>query len=163
MNYTELVQLWDKGRKKWLDYGFEVGGVASFVHNYFLDKLEINTEEKKKYLLLIPLKETDSEKLRTTLYAPYACVEFVEQGWANVGLLLLIEKNKYTWPKKQFLFTLSIKKQKEEWLLRISENGKEHHIKVGCKHEDLDPLWNEFVDILEFQTVNQLENWLESK
>ena len=112
---------------------------------------------------MIPLKETDSEKLRTTLYAPYACVEFVEQGWANVGLLLLIEKNKYTWPKKQFLFTLSIKKQKEEWLLRISENGKEHHIKVGCKHEDLDPLWNEFVDILEFQTVNQLENWLESK
>jgi len=163
MNYSDLVQLWNKGREKWRDYEFEVGKIASFVHKYFLDKLEINTEEKQKYLLLIPLKEKDNEKLRTTWYAPYACVEFVEKGWANVGLLLLIEINENTWPKKQFLFTLSIKRSDDKWLVKIAEDGIEHIISSDFKNEELEPLWEEFVSLLKFQTIDQLENWLVSK
>ena len=163
MNYSDLVQFWDEGRKKWRDYEFEVGKIAASIHKYFLDKLEINTEEKREYLLLIPLKEKDNEKLRTTWYAPYVCVEFLDKGWANVGLLLLLEKDKRAWPKKQFLFTLSIKKQKDNWLLKIADDGTEHSVKIDLQQADLEPLWNEFTGLLKFQTIDQLENWLKLK
>lgn len=161
MNYSDLVAFWEAGRKKWIDYECEVGDFAACICGFFREKLGLQTEETKRYLLLIPLKEKSSEKIRTTWYAPQACVEFANAGWANVGLVLMLQLSENAWPKKQFVFKLSIKKQKKIWLVRMAEDGNLHELNENFQKNDLEPLFDEFIRLVKFQTIDQLEHWLE--
>lgn len=161
MNYSDLVAFWEAGRKKWEDYEFEVGSIAAQICGFFREKLELNTKETERFLLMIPLREKNSEKIRTTWYAPQACVEFADAGWANVGLVLMLQISENTWPKKQYVFKISIKKQNGLWLVRMAEDGIEHKLNDNFQKSDLDPLFDEFIRLVKFQTIDQLEHWLE--
>lgn len=161
MKYSDIVAFWEAGREKWREYEFEVGKVAAFILDFFRKKLELKTKEEERFLLLFPLKEKDGEKIRTTWYAPFACVEFIESGWANVGLMLLLQVDENTWPKKQFVFKILIKKQENIWLVKIAENGTEHKLKEDSQENDLESLFDEFISLIKFQTVDSLKHWLD--
>ncbi len=161
MKYSDIVAFWEEGREKWRDYEFEVGSVAAVIRDFFRKKLELKTKEEERFLLLFPLKEKDSEKIRTTWYAPFACVEFIESGWANVGLMLLLQVDENAWPKKQFVFKILIKKQENIWLVNITENGTEYKLKEDFQENDLESLFDEFISLIKFQTVDSLKHWLD--
>ena len=161
MQYSDLVNFWNEGRKKWTDYEFEVGNVAACICDFFRKKLELKTDESKRYLLLIPLKEKNSETIKTTWYAPHACVEFETAGWANVGMLLILQMSENAWPKQQFVFKISIKKQNGVWLIRLAEDGELHKLNEIIEENELEPLFDEFIRLVKFQTIDYLKHWLE--
>lgn len=177
MDYKEIVDLWEQGRSNWRDYEFEVGRIGNLIFQFFEYKLgieEINKNEK--YLKKYPEKDSDSEKLETTLYSAPGCVEFKKNGWATFCLRLLVEINENTWPKNRFTFTLNIKKADNKWLVKLcSEDTKffelsmipdlsnvqqEERLNVLYSDPGLIQLWEEFCKAMRFQTIDNLQNWL---
>ena len=160
MDYKDFVNLWKDGNEKWQNYKFEVGSVAVRLRALFAKQLKINEKSVDKYLQLFPLSEMDEEKIRRTLYSPHACVDFIEAGWAHVGLKLLLEYSENSWPKNQFIFTISIKKKSNSWTVKIADDGQSHNLPLEFSEEDLLPIWNEFESLFRHQTIDRLDNWL---
>lgn len=158
MEYKELVQMWEDGRRKWEKYKWAVGGIAAFIENEFRDRLNITDEN---IIRLFPESESDEQKLNSMTYAPYACVEFKDEGWSSVGLIILLEKNKNTWPKSNYKFYMNIKRLHDgNWNVRLAEDGKTYTVSATPSKKDIDPIFEEFIDILKFNTIDQLDNWL---
>lgn len=160
MLYEDFVKCWKEGKKQWDDYRIEVGGVAARLGCFFARKMGFEKDNYEKYLKLFPLKENDQEKIQRTIYAPYACVDFDEFGWANVGLRFLLEYGENYWPKNQFIFTIAIKKEGDTWLLKIAKDGKLHALSSLISDAELESVWDEFVKLFRHQTVDQLSAWL---
>lgn len=158
MDYKELVEMWGEGRKKWQEYSWAVGEVADFILQGFMRRLNISDE---RIIRLFPESESDEHKIDTTMYSPYACVEFKDNGWSTVGLVILLEKNKQSWPKSNYKFYIKIKRLPEgKWNVVLTEDGKIFTISENFLEEEIDPIFEEFIDVLKYNTINQLDNWL---
>lgn len=79
MEYKDLVQMWEDGRKKWEEYRWDVGKIAAFIAQDFATRLNITD---KNILKLFPESESDDQKVNNSLFSPIACVEFKDNGWA---------------------------------------------------------------------------------
>lgn len=79
----------------------------------------------------------------------------------SVGLVILIEKDKNTWPKSNYKFYINIKRLSDgKWNVFLAEDGKTFTISNEPTEEELKPIFEEFIDILKFNTLDQLDNWL---
>lgn len=160
MNYQEIVGLWKQGRENWHDYELKVGAVAQRIYNFFCLKLELQDDNKERYLKLLPPTEKDDEKIRTTSWSAPGCVEFQDDGWSTVGLLLLLERSETSWPKNQYRFYLNIRYNGTDWKVKIAEDGKLHNISNEYTEDELNPIWIEFLELIKHQTIDSLNIWL---
>ena len=160
--YKELVSYWLDGQKKWDKYKDDVQFYATGIRNFFLKQLKL---EDAHYLKLFNPRDTDSKVIEDKLYKLEEIINLSEGGWAKIGMRLLLERDKNSFPKVQFLFIIKIKIIENKWFVKLSETSTEHSFDV---YEREDPnnylqLWEEFTNLFKEQTINDLDNWLSCK
>ncbi|GHU13719.1 hypothetical protein AGMMS50225_24220 [Betaproteobacteria bacterium] len=160
MTYSDIINLWKESKEMWQSYQFAVGGVGQAIYSYFVDKLSIDSKGKERIIKMIPPTEKNEEKIRNTLYAPFACVELKDDGWSEVGLVLLLEYSETAWPKQQYRFVICIRSGADNWMVKMAKDGPVFKLSNECKSEEIEVLWGEFERLIRFQTVDSLNNWL---
>lgn len=157
--YKELVSYWLDGQKKWDKYKDDVQFYATGIRNFFLKQLKL---EDAHYLKLFNPRDTDSKVIEDKLYKLEEIINLSEGGWAKIGMRLLLEKDKNSFPKVQFLFSISIKIIDQQWTVKLSDSSKSHSFVVYDRNDpnDYTKLWEEFINLLKEQILNDLENWL---
>ncbi len=160
--YKELVSYWLDGKAKWDKYKDDVQYYATGIRNYFLEQMNIDDAH---YLKLYNPKDTDSNVIEGKIYRLEDIVDISDDGWAKIGMRLLLERDKNSYPKVQFLFTIKIKITGEKWIVKLSETSTEHSFDVYERNDpnNYSQLWEEFVKYFREQTLNDLENWLNCK
>jgi hypothetical protein len=160
MTYEEVIGLWKESQEQWQQYKFSVGAVGRFIYLYLLEKLSLTGEKAKRFLKIVPPNEKDDNKLRNTIYAPYACVDLKNDGWAEFGLLLLLEHGENTWPKQQYRFIINIRKTPENWMVKFGKDGSITKLSIEPEKDQLTPIGEEFDKIIRLNTIESLNQWL---
>lgn len=160
--YKELVSYWLDGQKKWDKYKDDVQFYATGIRNYFLKQLNI---DDANYLKLFNPKDTDSKIIEEKLYRLEEIIDFAEDGWAKIGIRLLLERNRDSFPKVQYIFSIAIKIIDKQWIVKLYDSSKQHSFVVYDRNDpnDYNGLWKEFINIFRERTFNDLENWLDCK
>ena len=159
--YKEIVKYWLDGQKKWNDYKDDVHLLFGQIWRFFVRKLVLKDENYLK-----PYNPLDNpDVIEKKQYRIHEEIEISENGWANIGLRLLLERCQNSFPKVQYLFTLSIKKGNDHWQVKFSNSSKVHSFRGVDKIEndtnDYSLIWNEFVELYKDQTINNSENWID--
>lgn len=161
--YNEFIKYWLDGQKKWDDYKDDVRFFVGRIWRFFVNQLEL---EDRNYLKTYNLSD-DPDVIEKKQYLPNEEIEITGNGWAKIGLRLLLERSQNSFPKVQYLFTLSIKKENNRWQVKLSDSSKVHSFSVFDKVENdtnnYSSIWNEFVELYREQTLNNLDNWIDCK
>jgi hypothetical protein len=160
MTYEEIIKLWSDSKSQWRNYEFAVGGIGGQIYSFLREELNVKGEKSRRVIKMIPPNEKDDDKLRNTEYAPFACVEFKDDGWAEVGIILLLEYDENSWPKQQYRFVFKIKRTSENWLVQAAKDGPELKLSFEPTRDELALVGEEFDKLIRFQTIESLDNWL---
>ena len=160
MTYEEILKLWHESQANWQNYRYSVSAIGGFIYSYLKERLSISGEKKEHLFKMIPPNERDEEKLRNTRYSPFGCVELKDDGWAEFGIILLLEQNENSWPKQQYRFILNIRKTSKNWNVKISNSGIISELSFEPNKDELNLLGEEFDNLLKFHTIESLNKWL---
>ena len=160
--YEELVSYWLDGKYKWDKYKDDIQCYATGIRNYFLKQLNIGDAH---YLKMFNPKDTDTSVIEKESYPLEKKVDLSDDGWGKIGMRLLLERDKVTFPKDQYLFTIKIKIVGKKWFVKLSETSIEHSFDVYERNDqnNYSQLWEEFVKYFREQTLNDFDNWLSRK
>lgn len=162
MKYDDIVTNWNIGKEKWQLYKTEVSRFVDRLYEFFLTKLDFNQEvNKRKFLKLIPLNESNDERLQNIYWSSQQCISFVDNGWSTIGIRLLLETSPVSIDKMQMIFHLYIKKNNKNWSLKFGENARTIVFTDYTDFEDgLNDAWLAFSELIKQKTLFDLENWL---
>lgn len=159
MTYEEILSDWNEGRKKWDYYKHQVGDVAEQICIFFKNKLKFSNSQSGTILKLVPISEKNDDKLQENIWKPFDCVTFSKDGWAVVGLRLLLVTDYET---VQFIIPIYIKYTSEKnWKIKFSNVSEPRLFANKSANSDvLDLLWQDFSNLIKEKTIFEPEHWL---
>jgi hypothetical protein len=160
MTYEEIIKLWKKNQDHWEEYKFAVGAIGSFIHSYLIEHLSINRENSEHIFKMIPPNEKDEKTIRNNLFTPYDCVELKDDGWAEIGLILLLEYDENAWPKQLCRFIVSIRKTHENWNVKIGRESPVTILSFKPTLDEVKQIGEQFDKLLRIHTIESLDRWL---
>ena len=162
MNYDDFLRCWQEADKKWSSYQNDVAHIVTECHTYFCNKLVHHVKKRENYLSMFLPGERNIDKILKESYKPSAeYIEFGDDGWHNIGFILLFKSDKIMHIKSYFCFTIAVKRKSIDdlntWIIKIREGGEEHLISIAPKQNELEEIWKDFEKIFTY-SVSQISN-----
>ena len=147
MNYQDFQNALINTENRWRDYRNEITNAFAIIVNSFSKYL--NLPDSNRLLKYTPPDRTKYKE--NTNYTIHGAIKLEDDGWATLGLLLLLERDKNTHPKRKYIFNFQLKKKNEKWLLKGFKDGPEIEINTIC--------WRSLFQFLFFKGAKASKSW----
>ena len=159
MSYKDLIDAWDHSRKEWQEYRVEASSIFAqitrAIRNYFAFP---NPESQLK---TIPL--SDDKRKENMMYTIMGALNFEDDGWTSMGLLIVLEKENMISPKDAYKLGVFIKKASDIWLVKCPQDSTPIEISATPTEDELVKVAKQIHSILLTTIKDTLPRWLNQK
>jgi len=156
MKYIELQEAFNNKRDKWNNYQSELVNSFSKIINSFIAYLDI--QEPNRLIKLTPIDRSKSKD--GSNYTVMGAMNFEDNGWASLGLILTLERSKNSYQKTDYIFNFFLKKKDSIWLIKGFRDGPEIELSSDINEDSLNTFNDHISESFHKSITRGVDEWL---
>ena len=155
MKYKDLVSMWQSDRDSWRSYDFEVSNAIGAIFHGIKTQMEIADR-----LIKLVNPDDPDEKTEKTIYTPLGAMVKSNDGWTKFGFMLTLEISENTFPKASYKFIPKIKKQNQQWAVKLMGDNPAIEISTQIDTNDIAKVVVEIENVMRNMFEDRVVKWL---